>query len=364
MSAFALGLLVGLAATATPSCSGGGTGSSGGGGGLLPNGTPCTSNGDCLSDICAKDSQSGLQFCTTFCHTQSDCGSSFPNGCCYPSQPGSGFCAVAALCLNHGDGGLGDPCPQHHECSPDLVCVYSSDNTVSECTRPCDELHGCNNIPSECCEPVGTTYNYCIIDNACATSSGSTGTSGTRGTTGSSSSGGTSTTSVDAGPVTAYFAVGGTLTASTHGVLGTVAQSGDTVDIPPLSRDIQFDFPSNFSAGTYHCDTTTPSPDAGALQADVNTSAMNSPTFSGLLPLLWQGLIFSDQCGANRVGGAPDAIITSVDIVITDFAPGHLAEGDAGAIGGHVAGTAHWVLSRQGQQLDVYATIDTDLLPP
>jgi hypothetical protein len=360
--ALVLGMALGLTWALAPSCSGKNSGGTSGGVGLLPNGSPCTSAADCQSDICVGDSQSGVKFCTTYCTKQSECTKDFANGCCYPAEPGKGLCAISALCFSHGDAGLGDPCPQHSECSPDLICVYSSDNTVSECTRPCDSQNGCGTVAEECCEPVGAQYDYCVIDSQCG--SGSSGSNGSTGGTSGGTSGGTTGGGGDAGPATASLIEDGETVGEAHGVLGSVGLSGDSIAIPPAARNIQLDLPAQLTPGIYHCDLDAGSPDAGGLQAAVFTDPTSSPDFVGLLGSEWQGLTWGLQCGAGKVSNAPEAVIESVDIAITSYAPGHLRTPDGGAARGHATGSATWHLHRGTRILQVQSNFDVDLIPP
>jgi hypothetical protein len=394
---------------------------------LLPNGTPCTTDSDCQSDICGESADGAVKFCTIFCKQQSDCASTFTGGCCYPAEPGQGLCAIAQFCLEHGDAGLGDACPNHSECSPDLICVYSSDNSVSECTRPCDETHGCDNVAEECCEPLSSAAsNYCVIDNICAngvTTGTTTGTTGTTGATGTTSATGTtgttsSTGGVDAGPVTVTLTVDGHLTGTTHQWLGSVVPGGDTLVMPPVARNIQIQLPVGLVPGHYDCayNPVTPVADGGitpldggssdggtsdggvsdggvdagvdagvdggvdsgpttinavpdggpALYAAVSTTSDGTSVgFVGALPLYWQGFTFGTVCGPGKVSGAPDAVVEAVNLDFSAFTPGYLSQVDGGdGQAGHVTGSIYWKVVNDGSTLEVQGSFDVDLVVP
>jgi hypothetical protein len=335
----------------------------------LPDNSPCNSDSQCQGDVCTGSADNSVAFCTKFCTSSSECGD-FVGGCCFPTDPGRGVCAPLAFCGSKGDAGVGDPCPQHTECASELICAFSSDNTVSVCTRPCDDKHGCGSAAQVCCEPIGAAnnYDYCVIDNTCPTrsSTGSTGTTGTTGTTGSTGSTGTSG-STGSSPVTLTLTVDGLPTGTANDYVAVIGPTSDLFAAPASARNLQLTLPFDLPVGTYACaDDGVAGPDGGRLYAGVTTAASldGSPSPADNLPLQWRNLTFGLVCGPSTVSNAPDAVVDAVSLDITRFSPGQPRTVDGGARRGHLTGTARWQLHRGSSALVVDGRFDVDLTAP
>jgi hypothetical protein len=335
-----------------------------GGGGNGP-GERCTVQSECASGLCVSDPASGLGFCSAPCKKPSDCNAGFPDGCCVSTSDASQLvCAIAALC-SHGDAGLGDACPgAHDECANGLVCLFSQNGPLSECSQPCATSDDCGGVAQECCEDLSSTpgqpARFCVLDPACnappdAGPTFDAGPSGPRGD--------------DGGPFYAALFVDGTLTADTSSYAGSVGPNGDELDAPPLGRNLTLGFRHDLTPGRYGCSDGGGSalPDSGALFAALDTRPTDSRDFAARLPSSDQGLIVPLQCGAGLVFGGAGFTVQSAFVDVQRYRPGRVRTLDAGPLAGQVTGTAGFLIRPSdggARSLELRARFDVTLTPP
>jgi len=326
-------------------------------------GAECTANADCLSGICiGSNDVSALGFCSATCQHPTECLDDFPGGCCIPTTDGQTVCAIASLCNDLGDAGLGDPCPNHTECAPGGICIFSSDNAISECSQVCRTTADCGGLPEECCEDLGTTSPQllCVLDAQCAEPADA-GPSGFDG--GPIGPGGD-----DGGPFYAALLVNGTLVADTTSFQGTVGPSRDTLFAPALDQNLELDVPAQLAVGTYACDGGGELGDGGS---GISGVALTRPGrvlgFADLLPPEWQSLVIPLRCGVGVVTGSPGLSVDAATLEVSAFTPGRVRGPDAGPSPGHLTGTASWRVSDPSGlagTLEVNERFDVSLAAP
>ncbi|MBS2030839.1 MAG: hypothetical protein JST54_23250 [Deltaproteobacteria bacterium] len=329
-------LLLAFTALALSACHGSSTPDAGGSNGP---GSECTSNADCQSGICLlPDANTPIGFCSEPCKHVGDCFKDYLGGCCVPTQSGEVVCAIAALCNDTGDAGLGDPCPTGGECGAGLLCLSDSTGAVTECSQVCQTNADCAGASQVCCEDlsggVGNPELLCVLDPAC----GPQGDGGPTYDAGPPGPGGD-----DGGPFYAAYYVDGTLVADTTAYLGSVGPSSDLLFAPPLGRNLEIDLHPDAPLGTFACDGGgSPAPDGGSIFAVATTNTTNSTNFATLLPGTWQNLTLPFLCGPGVVPDDDSLSVRAASITITAYTPGRVLSADAGSLPGHLTGSAYW----------------------
>ena len=103
--------------------------------GTKGNGSSCSGNGTCESQICAADSMFGSNYCHGACRSEADCGSSY--GCNYVLPPSS--TGLVAVCTQQGGGtGEGQACDPTMDTCKNGFCDPASKLCTSVCFTDAD----------------------------------------------------------------------------------------------------------------------------------------------------------------------------------------------------------------------------------